>query len=87
MKTYVVNIKFGDKYDVFIGRGSCWGNPYHIGQDGNREEVIEKYRKWIMERPELIKRAKEELKGKCLGCYCSPNKCHGDVLVKISEEE
>ncbi len=38
----VVNIRT-DKYDVFIGRPSKWGNPFIIGKDGTREEVLEKY--------------------------------------------
>lgn len=29
---------------VYIGRPSKWGNPFVIGRDGSREEVIEKYR-------------------------------------------
>ena len=39
MKTIVVNLN-KDKYDAFIGRGSLLGNPYVIGMDGTREEVI-----------------------------------------------
>ncbi len=30
-------------YDVYIGRPGKWGNPFEIGKDGNRAEVIEKY--------------------------------------------
>ena len=40
--TKVVN-KYKQPYDIYIGRGSKWGNPFIIGQDGNREEVINKY--------------------------------------------
>lgn len=35
-------------YDVHIGRPSKWGNPFSIGKDGNRYQVIDKYREWIM---------------------------------------
>ena len=42
----VVN-KYKEDYDVYIGRGSKWGNPYRIGEDGTREEVIEKYRLYL----------------------------------------
>ena len=73
-----------DKYDVYIGRGSKWGNPFKIGIDGRRNEVIEKYAEWIKTQPELIK-ALPQLKGKVLGCWCSPKACHGDVLVEISD--
>lgn len=37
--TQIVN-KRKEPYDVYIGRGSIFENPFHIGQDGSREEVI-----------------------------------------------
>jgi len=84
VKTTVVNIKDGGKYDEFIGRGSQWGNPFKIGQDGNRQQVIEMYEKWIIEQNYLMEDI-PELKGKILGCYCKPELCHGDVLVKLAD--
>jgi len=82
--TTVVN-KDHDKYDILITRETKWGNPFHIGKDGTREEVIEKYRKWIVTQPLLIALL-ETLKGKRLGCVCKPlNNCHGDVLVELIE--
>ncbi len=71
-------------YDVYIGRGSKWGNPYKIGKDGNREEVIAKYETYIMNKPELLADI-HELKGKVLGCYCKPAACHGDILAQLAE--
>jgi len=79
--TKVVNLK-EEKYDVYIGRGSKWGNPFRIGRDGNREQVIRKYKEWILTMPDLLNHL-HELKGKRLGCFCSPAPCHGDVLVKL----
>jgi hypothetical protein len=29
----------------------------------------------------------KSLKDKVLGCYCAPLPCHGDVLVKLANEE
>jgi len=84
-ETRVVNLRH-EKYDVYIGRGSKWGNPFKIGADGTREEVIEKYRQYIMNRPDLLNDL-EELRGKCLGCYCKPKPCHGDVLVELLENK
>ena len=84
MLTKVVNIR-RQKYDVYIGRGSKWGNPFVIGQDGNRDEVIAKYEEYIKAKPELLK-CLGELKGRTLGCYCKPLPCHGDVLVKLVEQ-
>ena len=84
MKTTVVNLK-KDKYNVYIGRPSIWGNPFVIGRDGNRSEVIDKYEDYIRQTPKLLELL-PELKGKALGCYCSPKPCHGDVLVKLIKE-
>ena len=92
MQTRVVNKRF-QEYDVYIGRGSKWGNPYtHIKGETkaqflvkNRDEAIEKYEEWIREQPELLKDL-HELKGKRLGCYCRPHKCHGDILCDLIDE-
>lgn len=73
-------------YDVYIGRPSKWGNPYSIGKDGTREEVIEKYYLYLLERPELMA-ALPELKDKVLGCWCSPKACHGDVLIELAKKD
>lgn len=81
--TTVVN-KRNAAFDVYIGRGSEWGNPFRIGPDGDRAAVIRKYRQWLYQRPNLVERA-QELKGKRLGCFCAPLACHGDVLVGLLE--
>jgi Domain of unknown function (DUF4326) len=86
MNKYVVHCK-KDKYDVYIGRPSKWGNPFIIGINGTRETVIAKYKKWLLNKPDLIKEAQEELKGKILGCWCAPNACHGDILSEIVNYE
>lgn len=81
-RTTVVHCKH-EPCQVYIGRPSKWGNPYIIGPDGTREEVIEKFRKYFFKRPDLMQAAKEELVGKKLGCFCSPNACHGDIIAKF----
>jgi hypothetical protein len=86
----VVNLNKED-YDVFIGRGSKWGNPFthikdkltlatHIVE--TREEAIEKYREYILDNEELMN-SLDELDGKVLGCYCKPLSCHGDILLEL----
>ena len=80
-KTEVVNIRSG-RSTKYIGRGSPFGNPYKIGRDGTREEVIEKFRKYFMSKPELQQMVRDELQGERLGCYCKPLPCHGDVFVE-----
>jgi hypothetical protein len=69
-------------HDVYIGRPSKWGNPFEIGTDGTREDVIRKYREWVQTQPELMN-ALGELEGQRLGCWCKPKACHGDVLVEL----
>lgn len=74
-----------EKFDIYIGRGgSKWGNPFLIGKDGTRSEVIEKYRVWIQTQPELMEDIKS-LRGKVLGCHCKPLGCHGDVLAELAD--
>jgi len=77
-------------YDVYVGRGAggestFWGNPFIIGKDGTREEVINKYRTFIMGSEEHMTRI-GELTGKILGCWCSPLACHADVLVDLANK-
>ncbi len=89
--TRVVNKNF-EEYDVYIGRGSKWGNPYSHVQSSyptikvdTREEAIECYALYLAESPDLLD-SLEELQGKVLGCYCKPLACHGDVLVRMINE-
>jgi hypothetical protein len=80
-----------EPYDVYIGRGKCprtgepgrWGNPFRIGRDGERGEVIERYRRWLWEgihAGQVDIAALASLHGKALGCWCAPEPCHGEVL-------
>lgn len=81
--------------DVYIGRRckmggwnleeSPWANPYGATPYRTREDVIELYRQYIMNKPDLLARV-GELKGKTLGCWCKPLGCHGDVLVELAEK-
>ena len=81
--TKVVHCKRGT-HDVYIGRPSQWGNPFVIGKDGTREQVIQKYRNWFMTQPSLLA-ALPELTGRTLGCWCAPAACHGDVLAELAD--
>lgn len=88
---YVVNIRETKEYDVYVGRGSKWGNPFShkhgtmaIEIVDSREEAIECYKKYIYATPSLLEAAKKELKGKILGCFCSPMKCHAEILAEIA---
>lgn len=81
--TVVINMHHGP-CDVRIDRATKWGNPFRIGRDGWRKEVIEKYREYLLGRPDLLA-ALPELKGKVLGCWCKPLACHGDVLAEMAD--
>lgn len=81
--TSIVHCK-RSKYDVLIDRSTIWGNPFVIGPDGTRDQVVEKYREYILSKPELLSRL-GELQGKVLGCWCVPKPCHGNVLIDILE--
>ena len=80
--------------DVYIGRPSKWGNPFSHQEDtlaqykvDTKEEAIQKYNEFVRSNPEFMKEIKRELKGKVLGCFCSPSLCHGHVLAWIANFE
>ena len=69
-------------YDILIDRTTKWGNPFRIGVDGDRKEVLEKYENYLRNNPQLLKDIME-LDGKVLGCWCYPEPCHGDIIQKF----
>jgi len=84
--TVVVNADH-EPFDINIGRGTPWGNPFRIGSDGDREDVILKHRLLWLGSPSRIKTVRTYLTGKVLGCpgNCKPLPCHGDVYVEICD--
>ena len=91
--TKVVNIHHKVPYDVYIGRPgkgqtSKWGNPFVIGKDGTRDEVIEKFKQYLIDQYHAGVFTLQDfldLDGKTLGCFCKPHPCHGDVLIEAIE--
>lgn len=88
--TKIVNMK-DEAFDIYIGRGSKWGCPYTIIKDrptlakeivDSKEEALSKYKEYVLASPELME-SLDELEGKTLGCFCKPEKCHGDVLLEL----
>ena len=93
----VINIKMVNgvrpKYDIYIGRSlnypkatfkrSKWANPFTLKNHG--KEAIYLYEQYVRKTPSLMKDL-PELKDKVLGCWCKPNQCHGDVLIKLERE-
>lgn len=85
MKTTVVNC-LHDRYDVYIGRPSKWGNPFTVKEYG-RVKAISLHKEWLKEQiktGQLTKDDFKELEGKVLGCFCHPKCCHGDTLAKFT---
>jgi len=82
-KTTVVNVHAGP-CDICIMRPSIYSNPFRIGIDGTREEVLEKFLNYFkvrMHNDLLFCQAVGELRGKKLGCCCKPKPCHGDIIA------
>ena len=88
MTTIVVN-QYKDSCDFSIMRPGPWGNPFVIGKDGTREEVIAKFKYWLANSKDMealwMRANVHKLKGKRLGCCCKPKACHGDVLAEAAD--
>ena len=76
---------------LYIGRGSSkhglgqslWANPFAIGRDGGRREVISRFRDYLSENTSLQGQLVAELSGKHLACHCAAHEpCHADVLIE-----
>jgi len=91
----VVHVNQGeDAYDLYIGRAyhqrgyhldqSEWANPHALRADARadeRQRVIAQYEAWLLKQPALLARL-SELTGLRLACWCTPKRCHGEVLVR-----
>lgn len=92
-ETVVVNMKTDarviawaerERRYVRIDRMTAWGNPFVMGEDGDRETVIRHYMDhYLPFKPSLDPAT---LRGKVLGCWCAPAPCHGDVLRATADE-
>ena len=74
---------------IYVGRArkgeyNKWGNPFVMNSERDRDLVIRNYRDWLMDQPDLVADAKEELAGKDLVCFCAPKACHADVLIEVA---
>ena len=94
MPTRIVNLN-KEPYDIYIGRGSKWGNPFTTIKNketlaieivDTSEEALSKYKEHILSTPELYD-SLCELEGKTLGCFCKPKPCHGDILLELISQK
>ncbi len=92
------------KFDIYAGRPAAgqpwnWGNPFEIGRDGNRQEVINKFKIWLTtgenygninateERRQWMLNNLHFLVNKTLGCFCNADQdCHVDVLIELATQ-
>jgi hypothetical protein len=75
-----------ERYHYYIGRPGPLGNPFVIGRDGTREEVIAKHELHVPEHPELLPLILA-LRGLVLGCWCAPEPCHGHLYLRLANPE
>ena len=96
MRTRVVNLR-KERADVYIGRPprghgipdpparGCFGNPFPMENEADREQVLRRYALYFLERvetDEAFRKAVLALRGKSLGCFCKPKPCHGDIIAE-----
>lgn len=65
---------------------SDFANPF-VGLRDDRAEMVRRYRDWVTDHPALLARIRGgELTGRALGCWCAPERCHGDILAELSDQ-
>lgn len=88
----VVHVKAGG-WDIYVGRTmpghgpACvdqgWSNPYRVKEHGR--SAIRLYLDMLVRHPEIVMRARRELHGKVLACWCAPRPCHGEALARLAD--
>lgn len=85
---------------INVSRPSMWGNPFIVGQDGDRDYCVFLFRMLLAGRiaisakapiaaqREFIEHAGKQwpmLRGKNLACWCTKYaKCHADILLELA---
>lgn len=73
---------------VYIGRNpkfgdTKFGNPFRVGRDGTRDQVIELYRRWLWDEIKAGRITRGELRALApydVCCHCAPRRCHGEII-------
>jgi Domain of unknown function (DUF4326) len=86
---------------MYVGRPGKWGNPFHVGRDGDQAEVVARFERLLAgecssdaERAWLERALahRDQLKGRNLACWCSlpepgqPDICHAAALIAWAGE-
>lgn len=88
------NVYIGRQGVVFVDNkrypteSSIWANPFKINKNTTRDECIKQYEIYIRNKIKKENLVSEllKLKNKILGCWCKPEPCHGDILLKLIQE-
>lgn len=78
------------KQAVYVGRGTPFGNPFVVGRDGSREQVVGKYLVWLLaqlSRNPVLRERVRGLRGKQLACWCAPALCHAEILREAAHAD
>lgn len=69
---------------VRVDRRTPWGNPFEISGDGDRDTVCAAFDEhYLPFKPSLLRRL-PTLRGKVLGCWCHPERCHGHTIAEAA---
>jgi hypothetical protein len=86
--TQLVNGRTED-VDRWIDRRSRFGNPFKLVEDGgeieSRERSVDLYEGWFrgqLRQNAEFRNALSDLRGKRLGCWCLPQRCHGEIVLR-----
>ncbi len=86
------HIYIGRDMQVYVkgANGSKWKNPFSVKKYG-LDECIRLFEEYLMSNKELLKDI-YELKGKDLACWCkngecADERCHGDLLLRLANQE
>lgn len=80
---------------VRIDRRGPWGNPFsHVPNTkarwmcSSRNESVDRFHEWVLHSDDReavwIREHISELEGKDLICWCTPRRCHGEVLMELA---
>lgn len=79
-----------NNFTDYIGRkwaeleGTIFGNPFHLGPDGDRTEVLLKFAEyWYAEEQRWLRMMAYIFlqPNAVLGCWCHPLACHGWIIA------
>ena len=84
MTYFAVHDSFAGIRPIRIDRKSKWGNPFKLDSEKDRLTVIWKYVFYLLENERLLNDL-GSLNNKILACWCSPDPCHGNILIYLAE--